>query len=705
MGLRRPMARLARCRRGALLPVERASIIVSSAFSWALRALGEGRPTSTVITNAWRGQPSAIGKSVWEMGAGDRLSGASPVPSERAASARSWACQAAPVEPLRFTTEETAALVEVFVPTVFSSVSQIARRVPGVVMEKLSSLPEGNAGLAGYLTCHPERFAVTRIGKVVVARRQREQTQISVHQAKEWLQALVQASPSCVACEPRPAESPSAPRRQERGGVTPAARSTVPQEVLQAIPAFLVPVEALLSSASSLPSAPDHLRAFLQRHRRFLRYVNPFSRGALTEKDGGDDAALWRRGYVSLHPLHGGLASPESRHCEGEAGSAPLPPAERFAEYQVQDYEWYRIARLFPTVNQEVPLTTEVMLAARALLPVNRSVLHVLYSAPHLFRVRVVEEPLAAGAHASSAVLTEREEGGAYPAAAAIGRTLALEESSLSVRCQFLLDPAFAVPVMETRETLLGMLEQVQGLCAAQTPQAQKPVERGRRRTLRRKLQYLTNVTPFFDDRVLAAQLLDLMPADSAVGVADLVPLLSEEARNCLPGHLRSFFARFPEYFTLFYDGVSTGVQVQRADLPPPALRSVESIDAHEVLQEVFKRYPFRFPPECGTCLLHCLSSLPPPHSKRLLQLYDVQDEVLRPFPEKVEILSEAAAMNGLLTDPKKARDMLQEARGRRDLLVPFRFVGEWQDRLARAYEKHCRKHHHSFASHCLRRE
>lgn len=558
-------------------------------------------------------------------------------------------------------------------------------------------------------------------------------------------------------------------------------------------------------------------------------------------------------GYVSLSSAVvaaarrcGALASADeadevhSRRHRSRGRQRGVTPDERYAQYRVAEYEWYRVARLIPQLGVDVPITNAFALQAAALLPPGRSVLHVLYSAPHLFQLTA---PAAAGDSPGqrdecaarrksregerSAAVTTMTESLPYALTNAHTRAVAAgthkDESTAARACElctgeessdawapashyrvrFLLHPYYIPPHHRTCDELQAELDALDAhttTTSASTwetgtekedDQQQRGIRnRRKRRALTRQLEYLIRPSPFFDERVLAQCLFDALPMHDGVPFNQLIgTALPASARACMPRDGSALLRRYPHLFTVVTphdglamvnkdvdehgresEGASAAVSstaadastpfssstfasaaaaaaarshasvtlVYRSDVAVAVPRSVRSIDAEEILLELFNRFPARQHPAQGTCIFRCLAKLPAVMQQRLHQTCSVEEEILRPYPEKVEIIacsphraisfhhhhhhhddahetkeqsrpSDAHAMSAKVSRARSmsqgddgasravavmpyTEEQLRCCRGRRDFFITFRFVGTWQKQLLRHYEKMCAK-------------
>lgn len=399
-------------------------------------------------------------------------------------------------------------------------------------------------------------------------------------------------------------------------------------------------------------------------------------------------AAVFENGYVQLcHPSPASF--PSENHASTGADSvvraAELDVEEqqqrdvngRLGAYEIQPYEWYRVARVLPTTRAEVVFDDKLFDAAAALLPPGRDVWQVLLSAPQLFTVRYDD-----GAPTTPSATTTSSGSGGAPS---------------RVLVRFDLHPRFipaGVGYVKEAE-LLRELEEVavnreENRCGLTTRQ------RRRKRKLQRQLAYLRNPTPYFDERVLAQHLFDLLPMRDGVHQSALLGALPSHAVAAFPQNVTDLLKERDDLFRL--SDARHGVLVQRADAPLDAVpRTPDSVTGDEILQCIYAAYSSRSDPRLGTTISRSLSRLPRLIRDRLYAMDDVVQELLCMYPERVAVLTDAAgATGGAATKiqdvatslDERAKRELQNVRGRRDFLVPFRFVGEWESKLLDQYTK-----------------
>ncbi|KPI85265.1 hypothetical protein ABL78_5682 [Leptomonas seymouri] len=559
-------------------------------------------------------------------------------------------------------------------------------------MEKISSPSCG--GLRQLLSRYADLYECKYIGQVYVARRRSAGSPLSVG-------AAASASASSVRAPRDPHRAPTA------APITQAAM----EELQELFPNFLVPVKALWTTAPEAEweihrRVMEALRAHINTCLVF--YAHPAHRVAPAKasdakKNEQDDeerrTSVLENGYVLL--CAGDRSSQAGQHGVGGDNGASSPQAHhqpdvcaRLADHMIQPYEWYRVARVLPTAAEEVLFDRQLYDAAAALLPLGRDVWQVLLSAPHLFAVRydcAVESSPSTNASASTTC-----------SKANLASTTRCAEPRVFVR--FNLHPRFIPPgvAFVREEELLRGLEEVAinreaNRCGLTTRQ------RRHKRKLQRQLTYLRNPTPYFDDRVLAQHLFDLLPMRDAVHQSALLGALPPHAVSAFPQNVTDLLKERTDLFRL--SDARHGVLVQRADaLVEEPQRAVDSVTGEEVLQCIFSCYSTRSDPRGGTTISRNLSRLPRLIRERLFAMHDVVEELLCLYPEKVEVLSDtslAAAAHGApsasLTSQKTQLDgrvkrELQSVRGRRDFLVPFRFVGEWEEKLMEKYTKQKQK-------------
>ncbi|CCW62176.1 unnamed protein product [Phytomonas sp. EM1] len=568
--------------------------------------------------------------------------------------------------------------VEAYVPFTPTALTQIARSLPDTLMEELCETPEGKGGLLAFLSHFPSHFEMKMEGTTHIVCR------VGRSKAPDHLQR-----PDAV-CSGLPTEK--FPVSSSASSATRDSKyhsKNIPAELYSHFPTFIVPLRALWSSTdgegggipapeptvtASTPSEAEErvkrvVENLLVHYREYLIYVNPYTNDAFpsryTKEGGAEDTStniaelsLWELGYAALHP-----SVVASFHRIPACRKAVFATNKRLAAWRVEESACYRLARLFPRVHDEIKLTAEWLAEAKELLLPHQSPLHVLCGAPHLFKT--YSQSLSAETHQE-------------------GEQISSNLAKIQLFSQFLLDNRYAIQVTESESELREQLYIVsKGVrsAASSHQNINIPIDRRKRRKLRRKLQYLTNRTPFFDDRVLAQFVFDALPEDRPMILKNLVESLPEAVRYCLPGDLKQFFLRYPSYFKIFYD---YDAMIQRANLPQPSAHSSNDITAEDILQEIFIRYPLRYHPEKGICLVKCVSGLPLWIMQRIRTLSNFEEDVLQALPQKVEILPRS--QNGLTKEEEKAA--MQQYRGRCDFLIPFRFVGNLRNQLEERYNK-----------------
>lgn len=61
------------------------------------------------------------------------------------------------------------------------------------------------------------------------------------------------------------------------------------------------------------------------------------------------------------------------------------------------------------------------------------------------------------------------------------------------------------------------------------------PVDRVKRRGIERRIQFIDNPSPFFDHRVMAQYIFDLLPVNAAVHFSHLMRRLPLDIKLCVP--------------------------------------------------------------------------------------------------------------------------------------------------------------------------
>ncbi|KEG15018.1 hypothetical protein DQ04_00211010 [Trypanosoma grayi] len=428
-------------------------------------------------------------------------------------------------------------------------------------------------------------------------------------------------------------------QKNQRSLARPVLRiESPPEELFHLFPTFFVPVEALVTKLCEAPAAaltsdagvghsPESIvRHHIEKHRKFLDVVS-----LKDSSDGGSEVV-----ECSFVRLRKDLAEASGADEDAEDGEQSI--SRLMASYEVPDYEQFRVARLLPVVEQFVPISQEMRREALPLLQEGRSLVHVIVSAPELFEIRDTPE--------------------------------------LSVR--FLLDPHYRPVITHT----LGEIErQLNEIKEARTRNGMRvPIDRRKRRVLSRQLQFLTKPTPYFDERVLAHALVDVLPPNGPLGMGQAFTLVPPECLRCMPPNVQRFLKEYPHLFCLL-EGEKEPL-VQRADLPVPEGRPASSIGAEEILLLLYNNYPRRRHPNGGTCLERCVYTLPLPVRTRLRQL-DFVEDVLRKHSDKVELL-------GHFDEELMKRDSMAKDLSK---LQVFRFIGVYQEELIKRYEALCVKH------------
>ncbi|KAG8344258.1 hypothetical protein TRVL_04917 [Trypanosoma vivax] len=508
--------------------------------------------------------------------------------------------------------------LESFVPFTFTALTQISHTVDEELMEQVAA----HGGLRSFLLGYPNLFKVSKVGGVYVARR---------------LRALVEDPRTSVARTMHKEEQKDMHCRQM--GVSSFKVSNPKEEVFRLFPPFFVPVKAVAEqlekvarpsgvadlNGGSLGSMVKELNYCLEKHKDFIDVVRL--------KDIGDDGTITEHCFVRLRSALTEVA----RRYEATAESGRYASSSMQA-YEVAEYEQYRAARLIPTIEHFVPVTEEMRREAQSLVAAERSLLHVLVSAPHIFDL--------------------------------------CDKFGLAVR--FNLDPCFRPIVNMPREAIEKQLSEL--MEARNKSSMRVPVNRKKKRILKRQLQFLTNPLPYFDEKVMIYALFDLLPLKGAICFSQLLSLLPTEPGNCMPSSPRRLISQYSHLFTTL-DGEKE-LLVQRADVPVPEQRPLCEITSEEIVLSLYNSYPRRRHPSCGTCLERCMYSLPVPVRRRLRQL-DIVDDVLRHHPDKVEVLGEV---------DKELANPQGDALSQQNYQL-FRFVGVYQEDLIRRYEALCIKY------------
>ncbi|KAH9601738.1 hypothetical protein LSM04_006868 [Trypanosoma melophagium] len=537
--------------------------------------------------------------------------------------------------------EEKASLewqIQPFVPMTFTALTQISRSVDVDLMEKVAEA----GGLRTVLVSHPELFSVAKVGSVYVARRLKK----GRNEHKSFLKNNMKQKQ----------------KNNENGncdnhGKTISRARNPPLEVVCLFPTFFVPVDALVTyvreikisgseekkpytSWISMMEGSESPEEFVRKKmKQYEEFIDIVSVNDTSYSNGSDGDKIVRHCFVRLRlPLvefakrcEEALEKEEDGTCSDE-----LRINRMMKLYEVPEYEQYRAARLISVVEEFVPISQEMQKEALMLLTEGRSLIHVFVSAPHLFEVRDAPE--------------------------------------LSVR--FLLDPQYKPSITYGKDEILQKLEELkEGLIKKGL---RMPIDRRKKRMLHRQLQFLTKPTPYLDEGVLAHTIVDLLPLDGPVSIANLMAQLPRECLNCMPPALQRFFMRYPHLFRVI-DGEREMV-LQRADIPAPEQRNISSIQSDEILLVLYNAYPRRRHPNCGTCLQRCAHNMPVRVRVRLRQL-DFLEDVLRKHPDMVEVLG----VDEELLKHSSNQQKLQ-------MFHVFRFVGSLQQDLVKRYEALCAK-------------
>ncbi|ESS71197.1 hypothetical protein TCDM_13762 [Trypanosoma cruzi Dm28c] len=526
-------------------------------------------------------------------------------------------------------------LLAPFIPVTFTALTQISRSVDAELMERVAEA----GGLRSFLGRHSDLFAVSKVGGVYVARRLRRRCVGSIPSEGEGLRL------SCEAHGPKPEQ------QVEDAGVFPRIQN-VPLEVFRLFPTFFVPMEALLAHLCKLPLttlsnsrgeeelvSEDHsgrspeavAESLVEKYNKFLEVVS------LNENNGNGEKEQLKK-FVRLQSKFATrAASYEEKEMEVTGGREGCI-SQIMEPYKVEEYEQYRVARLIPVAEEFCSISAEMQQAAAVLLPEGRSLIHVLLSAPDLFEVRDTPE--------------------------------------LTVR--FILDSRFRPTTTCTKEEIERKLTELK---ESRVKNGLKmPIDRKKRRTLSRQLQFFVKPTPYLDERVWAYALLDTLPLDGPVAFAVAMSNLPSECLACTPVNLQRLISQYSYLFSLV-EGEREKL-LQRADIPAVEQRSVSSIDTEEILLTIYNYYPRRRHPNCGTCLERCIYSMPLLLRTRLRQL-DFVEDVLRKHPDKVEVL-------GMLDEELMMHD--RNLAEKSQMCQVFRFVGEYQAELIKRYEALCAK-------------
>lgn len=524
-------------------------------------------------------------------------------------------------------------------------------------MEALHEQEEG--GLKQFLERRPKLFEVTRVAGVLRAklRHQLKGNESSSAAARTCSSADHWASSIPV--------EPSSGRNRTKVGT-----KKVPEHVYKTYPRFCIPFSAMLLHHSSPPSEQSEPQNVVEPN------ASSFSIAIPSDSGQQDNAArLWSQlkedapflRIIRLYNPEDNLEVQFARtfvNVLPEFAAGKLTEADQtYERYEVEPYEWFRIARVSPFTRTFLVVTPTVLQEASQLLPPNRDPVHVWASAPELFEITIGDG----------------------------------DQGELGMLCvRYILHPSYmATGENKTEEEIIRQLEELSG-----------PTQRTKkkRRRLRRALQCLQEPLSFLDDRVWAHFIFDSLPESGSATAEKVVSMLPEAYKNCTPVQWRSTLQKFPMLFKV-YDG-PVDLVIQRADLPVMQMRPLQDITAEEILQEIYKAYPLRFHPVIGVTISQMLTKLPRSITQRLYTMENVELELLLPFQDKVEILRDHTffieqqggppvySACGRLRVPFKSRpEMLLQVRGREDFLIGFRFVGEWQERLLEKFTKRCQKY------------
>lgn len=554
------------------------------------------------------------------------------------------------------------------VPSRFTTISQIARAIPGELMESLSEQEQG--GLSQFLQRRPKLFEVTSVAGMLRARtrfsaRMGGNSSVSCHDHKSSGSAgrfggtgghSNGVNGALVSNMEEGSEQPTTSTTARRG--VGKALMRAPPRIFSTYPTFCIPFMALVqysvAQSSHLNESDTAMGLWdqLERDSEFLSVVRLY--------EPSDDLALkWNRTFLSIDPSY--------QCCSSSGASGKIEVAqetnERYNSFCVQPYEWFRIARIVPYTKTFMIVTPSLLQEAEMLLPPERDPIHVWASAPNLFDVYIGDG----------------------------------DNGELGMLCvRFILHPTYlASSENRTEEELVRQLEELSG-----------PTQRTKkkRRRLRRALQCIKEPLSFLDERVWAHFIFDSLPETTSATAEMVVSMLPEAYKNCTPVQWRTTLQKFPTLFKV-YDG-PVDLLIQRADLPMVQMRPLQEITPEEVLQEIYKCYPLRFHPEIGVTVSQMLTKLPKAIAQRLYTIENVEKDMLLKHQDKVEILRKHTffleyqggppvfSANGKLRVPFKSRpEMLQQVRGRNDFLIGFRFIGEWQERLLEKFEKRCQKY------------
>nr|VDZ48983.1 hypothetical_protein_conserved [Leishmania donovani] len=590
-------------------------------------------------------------------------------------------CSRSPTSPLDALVDE----VSPFIPATFTSIPQISRQLPPELMERVCDPVCG--GLRPLLSRYAERFESKMIGQVHVVRsrlRQREST-------APCRRANAGAEAGHSFAVPLSSSGNAAATAPKSNSVDLQAIFTELQELF---PSYLVPVKALWTTAPEAEEQQvrarvlDALRS--PQHRAWLTFHEHPAHCASrsTSADEGERTHVLEHGYVQLRldPAAG-----------DNRAAAPMPqsPNTRMAGHEVQPYEWYRVARVLPTTARELLFSGELQEQATLLLPPGRDVWHVLLSAPALFELRYAA-PTTVHSGQQARVPTLSAEASSSALACVTYDATPPPSLCASVYVRFRLEERF-VPTDMAGAHEESILRELETLTADRAASAcgLSSRQRRRKRKLQRQLAYLRNPTPYFDERVLAQHLFDLLPLRDGVHQSALLGSLPQPAVQAFPQNVTELLQARNDLFQL--SDARHGILVQRADAPKVAQRSIESVTGEEILLHIFSSYSLRSDPREGTTISRSLPRLPRLVRERLFAMQDIIAEVLLLYPDKVEVLADRSSNISPLSlsssphtseaDERALRE-LRAVRGRSDFLVPFRFVGQWQAKLTEKYTK-----------------
>lgn len=590
-------------------------------------------------------------------------------------------CSRSPPSPLDALVDEVSS----YIPATFTSIPQISRQLPPELMERVCDPICG--GLRPLLSRYAERFESKMIGQVHVVRsrlRQRE----SAAPCRRANAGAAAGHSFAVSSSPSGNAAATAPKSSS------VDVQAIFAELRQLFPSYLVPVKALWTT---VPEAEEQqvkacvLNALRSPHHRACLIFHEHPAHCTSHSTLADEVEL-------THVLEHGYAQLRLDPSAGDDSAAvPMPqsPNTRMAEHAVQPYEWYRVARVLPTTATELLFSGELQEQATLLLPPGRDVWHVLLSAPALFEVRYVAPTTVNSGQQACAPTPSAAASSSAPVCAAYDATLP-PSLCASVYVRFRLEERFVPPDMAGahEESILRELETLTADRAASACGLSSR-QRRRKRKLQRQLAYMRNPTPYFDERVLAQHLFDLLPLRDGVHQSALLGSLPQPAVQAFPQNVMELLQARNDLFQL--SDARHGILVQRADAPKAAQRSIESVTGEEILLHIFSSYSLRSDPREGTTISRSLPRLPRLVRERLFAMQDIIVEVLILYPDKVEVLADRSPTIASLSlsssphiseaDERTLRE-LRAVRGRRDFLVPFRFVGEWQAKLTEKYTK-----------------